>query len=278
MGSSILLFWPTLANWAAFCFHSDDFSCLLLVPAITFSLLGIERRKIFTQSSHGSMWGLPPLLMSGGFLCAKSGPLHGNDGQCLAMISVVLVVVGVMMLVYGGEAVRKASFPLLFLILMVPPPDALHRTLVTCLRRGSAVVAQMILQFIHVPATRDGFVIRLHEVAIEVAAQCSGVRSFIALFITALLLGHTALRCNQSKAVLVMVVLPLAVLKNGARIAALVMITAYFDPDALNGALHKFSGIPLFMFSTCFLMWLAWRLRKAEQAGPQHSSQGVMDS
>ena len=264
----VLVSWPTLAGWAQRCFYSDDLSCLLLVPMIGLSLLWFERREIFLGASEQSGWGVLIILLAMGVWASgniDSTPARDNI-ESIRIASVVIVAMGAFVWIYGVKASTRAKFPLLFLFLMVPPPEAIHQRLVTLLQQGSTEAVDLLCRAIRVPAVRDGFVFQLRDVSIEVASQCSGIRSFIALLITALLLAHLVVRSGKAKAILVAVVLPFSIVKNGIRIAALLLLAAYVDRDALESSLHRFGGIPLFVISSSFLIWLAWTLRRAELA------------
>ena len=80
-----------------------------------------------------------------------------------------------------------AAFPFAFLIFMVPLPDAIVDWLETASKLASAEAAALFFSVVGMPVLRDGTVFQLPGIVIEVAQECSGIRSSWVLFITSLL-------------------------------------------------------------------------------------------
>lgn len=100
--------------------------------------------------------------------------------------------------------------------------------------------------------------------AIEVADACSGIRSTIALVLTGLLAGHVFLRDSWAKVLIVAVVLPITILKNGVRIVTLTLLAMHVDPGFLTGQLHHEGGIVFFLLGLVILAPVLALLRKSE--------------
>ena len=111
-----------------------------------------------------------------------------------------------------------------------------------------------------------GFVFSLSNLTIHVAEECSGIRSFLSLFITSLVAGHFFLRSAWGKMGLVAVVVPLAIVKNAFRIVGLTLLANYVDPTFItNSVWHRRGGIPLFLLALVVLFSLVWLLRRSER-------------
>jgi exosortase/archaeosortase family protein len=91
---------------------------------------------------------------------------------------------------------------------------------------------------------RDGFHFSLPGVNIEVARQCSGINSSLALFTVGVLSAYLFLRSTWSKALLIAVMVPLLIAKNVLRIATICWLSGYVSPDYLHGNLHRHGGLP----------------------------------
>jgi len=167
-------------------------------------------------------------------------------------------------LLFGRSALKNARFSLLFLLLMVPLPDSLLNYVIYYLQKGSADVAEMIFDLAGVPALRDGFVFHLAHLSIEVAKECSGIRSSLALLILALLVGHLFLRTAWKQAVFVAVGLVLMIVKNGIRIATLTILAQYVDSSFLVGRLHHEGGVVFFLIGLLLLFPVFWLLQRSE--------------
>jgi exosortase len=174
---------------------------------------------------------------------------------------VVLVWVAGFFLCYGSVAARAGAFSLLFLLLMVPFPDVILNWAIHGLQEGSTDIAYLIFKAFGTPVLRNGFVLSLPGVTIEVAQECSSIRSSIALFITCLLAAHLYLRTGWKKWLLVLICFPLSLLKNGIRIATLTLLAIYVDPSFLTGSLHHQGGFVFFFLALVILLpvflWMA---------------------
>ena len=109
---------------------------------------------------------------------------------------------------------------------------------------------------------------QLPGIAIEVAKECSGIRSSLALFITSLLAGHMFLKTTWRKVVLVLVIIPLTIFKNAVRITTLSLLAVYVDKSWLTDSwLHKGGGIVFFVLALVFFAPVLWALARSESDG-----------
>jgi exosortase len=167
-------------------------------------------------------------------------------------------------LLFGKAASRAGYFPLLFLFLMVPPPNFLLDDVIYLLQAGSAWITGALFDLLGVPVLREGFVFHLARVNIEVAKECSGIRSSMALLILALLVAHFRLRSFWKKALFLACGLFLMILKNGIRIVSLTLLAMHVDPSFLYGKLHHQGGIVFFLLSLLLLAPFLWLLQRGE--------------
>jgi len=162
---------------------------------------------------------------------------------------------------------------LLFLFLTIPLPNTLLNHAIYFLQKGSAEVAEMIFDLAGVPALREGFVFHLAHFNIEVAKECSGIRSSLALLILALVVGHLFLRTPWKQVVFVIAGLLIMMVKNGVRIATLAILAEYVDPGFLYGRLHHEGGVVFFLLGLLLLLPVLWLLQRSEKpAGTIESS------
>jgi exosortase len=261
--ASSLAFHKTLTALVVYSLHDDSSSHIVLIPLVAFFLLYIERRNTFsiTKTSVSSGIGL---ALSGAIVywLANREPFaqDANWPLSLETLSVVLVWAAGFLLCYGFAALRAAAFPLLFLLLMIPIPDVLLDRIIHALQEGSTEVAYLIFQAVGVPVVRQGFLLSVPGVTIEVAKECSSIRSSMALFITCLLAAHLYLRTGWKMLLFVLLTLPVSLIKNGIRIATLTLLAIYVDPDFLRGNLHREGGFVFFLVALLILcpvfLWL----------------------
>ena len=137
-------------------------------------------------------------------------------------------------------------FPLCFLFLMVPIPKFALNWIVEFLQQQSAVAARLMFRAAGVPVTQDGIMLSIPGLDIEVARECSSIRSSLMLVVTTLVLAHLFLRSWWRKVLLVAAAIPLSVAKNGLRIFTIVELGTRVDPGFLKGKLHHHGGIIFF--------------------------------
>jgi exosortase len=266
-GATLLIFWPVLRALAQFSFRSDVYSYIPLIPLITLFLIFDGRQRIFLDSKPDLRLGLVFVVLAILILCA-SGWLNGLSGsdriswQTAGLICLWIAVFG---LCYGTNALNKASFPLLFLFFMVPLPDGALRGVIVFLQGGSALSSEAILRVLGVPVLRSGMVLSVPGLDLEVAPQCSGVRSSIVLLIIIILGGFLFLRSRWHRLVLVTAVIPVVVIKNAVRIVSLALLSVYIDPGFLTGSLHHSGGVLFFFMGLVILMPILVLFVRAER-------------
>lgn len=254
---SAVAFHGTLAALIAYSLRDPSSSHIVLIPLISIFLLYMERRRIFSATRTSPMLGMGFVLVGAIlFWLAKRGYFSagGNWPLSLETLSIIIVWAGGFLFCYGFIALRAASFPLLFLLLMVPLPDAILSRLIYALQEGSTQIAYLIFQAVGTPVLRHGFFLSVPGVTIEVAQECSSIRSSIALFITCLLAAHLYLRTGWKILLLLVAGLLLSVVKNGIRIATLTLLSLYVDPSFLKGSLHRDGGF-VFFFVALLILW-----------------------
>lgn len=195
---------------------------------------------------------------------ASSSLRHSEQFLPSATLAIVLLWFGGFVLCYGIDAARAGAFALLFLLLMIPLPPALLGRIIYFLQRGSTAVAYLLFRALGVPVLREGFVLSVPGVSIEVARECSGIRSSMALFITCLLAAHLFLRTSWKILLFVLLALPLAIVKNGIRITTLTLLSIYVDPGFLHGSLHRDGGFVFFFLALAILAPILILLQKSE--------------
>jgi exosortase len=162
---------------------------------------------------------------------------------------VVVLWIGGFLLFFGSRSFLAALFPILFLGFMVPMPPTVIERAIQFLKRGSAEVVAILFGMTGTPYHRNGFVFGLPNFVIEIADECSGIRSSIALLLTGLLAGHMFLRTWWKKCLVALTIVPFAILKNGIRIVTLSLLAEHVDPGYLTGQLHHEGGIVFFVLT-----------------------------
>jgi exosortase len=148
---------------------------------------------------------------------------------------------------------------------MVPVPGFLLERIILALQKGSAEVVEALFKLSGVPVLRQGFTFALPRVTFDIAHECSGIRSSLALFITSLLAGYVFLLSKWRRGILALSVVPVAIIKNGVRIVTLSLLASYVDRSFLTGSLHHRYGGALFsVLALAALVPVLWLLQRQE--------------
>jgi exosortase len=266
---SCLAFWVPIRNLITFSFSHDYGSHILLVAPLSIFLIYLRRHEIFSSLQVGlnqttTIAGSSLLLLALIFLCASRYEPLAAEKLSLQILSLVILWMSVFVFCYGIESFTKARFPLLFLLLLVPVPGFVINKVIFALQAGSSDVAYGLLRILNVPVLKEGFSLSLPKYNLEVAKECSGIRSSIALLITVLVAGEFVLRSPWRRLILAVSIIPILVLKNGVRIVTIYLLTAYVNPAFLHGRLHTSGGIVFYLLGLIALIPIAALLRRGE--------------
>jgi exosortase len=269
--ASIGAFWRSLALLFTTAFYNPQYSHIVLILPLVLALLYSERAKVFRRVEYYFPAGLFLLLLAVAFawLVRNPLPLSSNDTLSLWMSFFTVWLVLAFALCFGIEAFRVAAFPLLFLFLMIPIPDLVLDRIIWLLQTFSTDMTFLLLKAANVPVQRMGFVLSLPGIDIEVARECSGIRSSLILLIVTLILGHLFLQSGWRQVLLGVLVLPITIAKNGLRIFSLSTLAVYQDPAFLTGSLHRNGGILFFALALGVVILIVWRLNKLEKKSPK---------
>lgn len=246
----LVLAWGLTRELYTLVLANDTFSQILVVPFVSMFFIYEGRKKLFSEASFA--WVLGAALMAPGWLFVAAARLNVwhlrlTNQASLFVFGIVLIWLGAFGLFFGTRAFRSARFPLLFLLLSIPIPEPILSYIVRFLQKESANAAEIFFWLAGVPYLRQDLVFDLPGVSIQVAEECSGIRSSLALLITTVLAGYLFLRSSWRRLSLCALVVPLAIFKNGLRIATLSTLAIYVNPGFLQGNLHHRGGIVFFV-------------------------------
>ncbi len=267
--AAALLFFPVLVRIVSISLREQQYSHLPLIPFVVAYLFWTEHKAILKERAVSPWAG--GLVVAIGLGLAALGVTAGqrlgeNDSLSALATGFVVVVIGLFVGCFGQAAARRAAFPLGFLFFMAPIPSFLLDAAITFLQRWSAEATYWLFRALGVPVYRDGFLFSIPRLNIEVARECSGIRSSIALTITAALAGRLFLQRWPNRLLLVLCVIPLTVLKNAIRIVGLCLLSIYVSDGFMRGSLHRDGGIAFFLLALLLASPLFLLLRRADRS------------
>ena len=248
---------------------TDYYDHILVIPFMSTALFYWERNKIFTDVRYLPRFGIPLIVCGVVFYAvglAELLPLSLNVRISWTAFSALLAFVGAFVFLFGSVSFRKAHFPLLFLVFMIPIPRVILESFIYSLQVSSTEATDLLFGLTGTPYYREGFFFYLPGVAIEVAKQCSGIRSSLALIVTGVLAAHLFLDRGWKHIILVLSVFPITVLKNGIRIVTITLLATYVDKRFLTESwLHHSGGFVFYIPGLVLLGLEIWAFRKWPQ-------------
>ncbi|MBA2585043.1 MAG: archaeosortase/exosortase family protein, partial [Chthoniobacterales bacterium] len=137
-------------------------------------------------------------------------------------------------------------------------------TLETASKLASAETANLFFSLSGTPTVRDGTIFQLPGIVIEVAQECSGIRSSWVLFITSVLAANLFLHQTWRRLFLVLFVIPLGIIRNGFRILVIGLLCVEIGPQMIHSVIHRKGGPLFFALSLIPLFLVLWWLRHGE--------------
>jgi exosortase len=269
----ILIAVSTLAGWRplhetiALAWQNEAYTHILLILPVSVFMILSERKTLGSTKSWSFLGGGSALLAAaltgcGAWICSAS--LAPDLLLAMGMFALVLAWIGCFLLCFGSQPSRKLIFPLLFLFGLVPLPNAAMDSVVALLQIGSAWSAHAFFAAFGVPVFQQGVLLTIPGLTIQVAQECSSIRSSSMLIVTTLVMAQVLLFSFWRKALVVCLAVPFSVLKNGLRIFVIAMLGTRVDPGYLNGRLHHQGGIIFFGIALGGIFVLLWLLRRKE--------------
>lgn len=232
--------------------NDPNFSHGIFVPLFALFVLWQDRKRLLQVGAAPSWSGLPLIVV--GLLMLILGVLGAE--LFFSRTSLLVLLAGLIVLFQGWAFFRAVLFPWAILILMIPIPSLLLQKVTFPLQLLASRLSSDFLPLCGVPVLREGNVIVLPSMPLEVAEACSGIRSLLSLVTLAIIYGYLMDKRTWVRVVLAVSAVPIAVAANGFRIFGTGLLVQYWDPDKAQGFFHAFSGWLIFVASLIMLFAL----------------------
>ena len=269
--SSLLVFWPSLKTAISLALRDDRYLQIVLAPLACSFLIFRQRREIFSQARYSPHAGIPllSLAMLLGIVSVYRDPGSESASLLVAILAIILVWMAAFFLCYGARTFRAALYPLCCMFLMIPLPPSWMDRIAAGLQHGSAAVSYEILRLSGIPVLRRGMQFALPGLDFEVAPECSGIRSSLALMMVAIVAGYVYLRSGWARATLILLTVPIVLFKNSVRIVVISTLGAYVDRVFLDGPFHhRYGGLLFTVVGVVLFVLVLAGLQKIERRRP----------
>src|ERR1700689_2880411 len=238
-----------------------DYGYGFFVPLVSGYILWHERQRWTKTEIKPSNFGFVVILGAIALL------LLGSLGAELftSRFSLLVLLAGMILFLAGWKMLRAVSFPLGYLIWMIPMPVIIYNQITFPLQLIASRFATAWLELAQVPVLRDGNILIMSNYSLEVVEACSGIRSLMTLMALAVAYGYLASPRRWVRYVLAASMVPVAIGTNAIRIMGAGILARHFGPAAAEGFLHQFSGWAIFLVALGLMFGSHWILRHIDE-------------
>jgi len=250
LGLLVFLYAPVLRALAAQWSTDPDYSYGFLVPIFSAYILWLQRGRLVGTEVKPNNFGL--LVMIGAICLLFLGSLGAE--LFTSRFSLLVLLSGMILFLAGWKVLRVASFPLGFLVFMIPIPAIIYNQITFPMQLLASRLASSWLELVQVPVLRNGNILVLSNYSLEVVEACSGIRSLMTLVSLAVAYGYLAEPRLWARCALALLMVPSAIVTNAIRVVIIGILAHRFGPATAEGFLHEFSGWLLFLFALVSLL------------------------
>ena len=240
-----VIYWPVLAKLVTDWWRIPDFSHGFLVPIFAAYVVWAKRATLIATKIVPTWNGIVVVALG---LAVLILGVYGAE-LFLSRISLVILLAGLVLSFGGHQLLKELRFVLLVLLLAIPIPSIIFNEITLPLQMLASKLASALLPLFGVPVLREGNIIELPAMKLEVAEACSGIRSLMSLFTLSIFYGYFLEKTFLRRAILALASIPIAIAANAVRILGTGLCVQYWDPDKAMGFFHEFSGWVMFLVS-----------------------------
>ncbi|MCA9394741.1 MAG: exosortase/archaeosortase family protein [Candidatus Omnitrophica bacterium] len=249
----IAAYFPTILwmydRWIA---RDSYYSHGFLIPIVSLALIYWNKEELAEIKWKESPWGMR-LIIAGAVLHLLAS--HPNVRiYFVSGFSMLVLICGLVLYLYGEEIFRRILFPLFFLIFMVPMPLVVINKISLQLKMFAAELATMVLNNMGIQALRDGSIIKMRHAHVTVDDVCSGLRSLISLTALGSICAYWLKAAMWKRLTLFASTIPIAIITNMCRVVALSAISEIWGTEYAEGFVHDFLGFMVFALAFIMLM------------------------
>ncbi len=210
---------PIFYSLAISCTGGDSYYAhWFLIPPVSAFFIWLKRDEVRRLPVQGRGWGLP--LAIGSILLHILAIWFRVD--FVSAFSFVLTIWCLTLYFFGTKVLRQLSFPLVFLLFMVPLPGTAIAPLAFHMKILSGKMAVRLYNVIGGAAILTGSKISFAEGdPLWMGYECSGLKSVISLSALGAAMAHLGRVSRPRKVILFLSSFPLAILSNAVRVTSL---------------------------------------------------------
>lgn len=243
-------YWLVLPGLVAQWWNEEEYSHGFLIPFVSGYLIWAKRDVLRLTAVRPTSWGLGVMALA---LAIYVTGIVGAD-LFLQRVSMVVMIAGGILYVVGLPALREVLFPLGFLLLAIPLPGIIFNSIAFPLQLFAAQIASSIMETCGVLVFREGNVMHLASVSLDVEEACSGIRSLVSLTALGMVYAYITYASWIPRLLLLLAIVPIAIAANVFRVAVTGLLAHYFSVDTALGVFHTAGGWSVFIVAAALLL------------------------
>ncbi len=259
--ASIVVWFRPLQSLLSLAIHNQAYTHLLVIVPISVVLVLAKFKNSVTELRPDGEAGavllcVAVLLRIAASYFGRTGWLAWDAQLSLETLALVLFWLASFISCFGLGNFRRCMFPLLFLLWLVPAPQTAVNHIVTMLQDGTVSLTRSLFVLCGIPVVQHGPVLGIPGLTIEVAQECSSIRSSLLLAVCGMVVCYLLLHSFWGRVAAILFIVPLAIAKNSLRVFTLAILGAYVNVDILNSRLHRQGGVLFFAIALTALFAL----------------------
>ncbi|MBF0571944.1 MAG: exosortase/archaeosortase family protein [Candidatus Omnitrophica bacterium] len=258
-----LLYIPIFTQLYSLRWQMIDYTHAYFILPVTLWLVWRKRKFLTPDSSSSFLKTILYLLL---LILSLLLYLLGwrQDYLFITTFSMIPVCFGLVLFFYGKRTARELLFPILYLLLLIPPPLGILDSITLPMRYGVTFAADIILKIFDIPVVRDGLLLSLGGNEIYMGEPCSGLRSLVTMFALGLVYAYLLPLNLKNKITLIIAIIPLALVGNLIRIVLTCATIYVWGPKIEEGPVHFLTGLVIFIIMIACFINLEKRLEENE--------------
>lgn len=185
-----------------------------------------------------------------------------NDYLSVSTISLIPLLFGLSIYLYGSKVAKILAFPILYLLFLVPPPLGILDAVTLPMRYGVSVVSEKILHLLNYPISREGLLLSVGGHQVFLGEACSGFRSLVTLSALGLAYIYLSKGSTKKRTIMALSIIPLTLIGNLIRVVSVCLVTYYIGESVGQRYYHDISGFVIFLFMIIGLLIIENRYRE----------------
>jgi exosortase len=204
--------------------HREDSSHGVFVPFLSLYFLWLKRDNLKKIEPQYNYFGFI-LIFLGSIV-----PLFNIGNFQLDFLCFIVFLAGLIYVIFGKEFFKDITFPLFFLITMIPIPENIYESMANFTRHISFGGSLKVISFLGIPYFKQGWLIQLPNALLKVAISCSGIRYLISYFVFGLAYAWLYRDTTWGRLLVVILTIPISLFASICRLTAIFILTYNFGP------------------------------------------------